>query len=227
MTVIKICGIRTLSDALAASDVGADYVGFNFYAKSPRFIELEECAKITAVLKTEAPKLKLVGVFVNTPVHDIQRILQTCMLDLAQLHGDETPQMVAQLAPYAFKAFRGVCDGMDEYQRIDPPSYLLDASVTGAYGGTGIISDWNRAAELAQRRAFFLAGGLNPDNVADAVRRVHPWGVDVASGVESVPGVKDQGKMKEFVQAVLSNDESSLHPNSEKRRNDDNHIITS
>lgn len=204
MTVIKICGIKTLADARAAVSAGADYLGFNFYPRSARFIEMEECARITAVLKAEHPAIVLVGVFVNAPLADIQFILQTCRLDLAQLHGDEDPHMLKWLAPYAFKALRGGTDHLEDYAREGAPAFLLDAAVKGAYGGSGQTGDWQVAAQLAQRYAFFLAGGLNPDNVAGAIRGVRPWGVDVASGVEVSPGVKDVRKMKDFVQAVRS-----------------------
>jgi phosphoribosylanthranilate isomerase len=218
MTKIKICGIKTLSDARAAIESGADYLGFNFYSKSVRFIGIPECAKITAVLKAEYAHIKLVGVFVNAPLADIQAVLQTCSLDLAQLHGDEPSEMLAQLAPHAFKAFRGVPDNVDAYVRYEEPACLIDASVKGAYGGTGVTADWPAAAELAKRYPLLLAGGLTPDNVAAAVRQVRPWGVDVASGVEVPPqsggtaglGSKDAGRMKAFVQAVRSVTESGL-----------------
>jgi len=205
MTIIKICGIKTLKDAQAAIDAGADYLGFNFYPKSIRFIEKSACAKITSVLKREHPQVKLVGVFVNLPVDEIKDILQTCRLDLAQLHGDETPETFAQLAPHAFRAFRGIPESNAGYERDEAPAMLIDAAVKGVYGGSGVTADWVAAAELAKKYPLLLAGGLTPENVADAVRQVRPWGVDVASGVESAPGEKDAGKMKAFVQAVREN----------------------
>ena len=204
MTTIKICGIKTLKDALAAIDAGADYLGFNFYAKSARFIEKETCAEITSILKKEHPNIKLVGVFVNSSVDEVKNILETCSLDLAQLHGDETPGIFAQLAPHVFKAFRGIPSDVTGYERNDVPAMLIDAAVKGVYGGSGVTADWSAAAELAKRYPLLLAGGLTPENVADAVRRVSPWGVDTASGVESAPGEKDAGKMKAFVRAVQS-----------------------
>ena len=218
MTKIKICGIKTLTDGLAAIEADADYLGFNFYSKSVRFIDTPECAKITAVLKAEYPHIKLVGVFVNAPVADIQAILQSCSLDLAQLHGDESLEVLAQLAPHAFKAFQGVPANLDVYTRSEAPACLIDAAVKGAYGGTGVTADWPAAAELAVHYPLLLAGGLTPDNVAAAVRQVRPWGVDVASGVEVLPqlgreiapGSKDAGRMKAFVQAVRSVTESGL-----------------
>jgi phosphoribosylanthranilate isomerase len=202
MTIIKICGIKTLKDALAAIEAGADYLGFNFYPKSPRFIEKSVCAEITSILKREHPQVKLVGVFVNAPVAEIKDILQTCSLDLAQLHGDETPEHFAQLAPRAFRAFRGIPESNAGYERDEAPAMLIDAAVQGIYGGSGVTADWSAAAELAQKYPLFLAGGLTPENVAAAVDRVKPWGVDVASGVESAPGEKDAEKMVQFVKEV-------------------------
>lgn len=202
MTIVKICGIKTLKDALAAIEAGADYLGFNFYPKSVRFIEKTACAEITSLLKQEHSQIKLVGVFVNSSVEEIKDILQTCQLDLAQLHGDETPETFAQLAPHAFRAFRGIPESNAGYERNKAPAMLIDAAVKGVYGGSGVTADWAAAAELAKKYPLLLAGGLTPENVADAVRQVRPWGVDVASGVESAPGEKDAGKMVEFIQNV-------------------------
>jgi len=202
MTKIKICGIKTIDDALAAIEAGADYLGFNFYPKSVRFIEKDACAEITSVLKNEYPHIELVGVFVNSSVEDVKDILEDCSLDLAQLHGDETAETLNELEGKAFKAFRGIPENINGFERQDAPAFLVDASVKGLYGGTGVAADWNGAAELAKKYQLLLAGGLTPENVADAVRQVKPWGVDVASGVESAPGEKDAAKMKAFVQAV-------------------------
>lgn len=211
MTKIKICGIKTLNDALAAIEAGADYLGFNFYPKSVRFIEKSACAEITSVLKREHPQIKLVGVFVNSTVDEIKDILQTCHLDLAQLHGDETPEMLSALNGKAFKAIRlsssesvapSVFVRESATESVYNPVLLIDASVKGVYGGSGITADWTAAAELAKKYPLLLAGGLTPENVAEAVSRVKPWGVDVASGVESAPGEKDAGKMSAFVKTV-------------------------
>jgi phosphoribosylanthranilate isomerase len=202
MTNVKICGIKTLKDALLAIDAGANYLGFNFYPKSVRFIDKGTCAEITSVLKREHPNIKLVGVFVNSSVDEVKNILETCSLDLAQLHGDETLAMFAQLVPRVFKAFRGIPSDVKGYERNDAPALLVDAAVKGAYGGSGVTTDWSGAAELATCYPLLLAGGLTPENVTDAVRQVRPWGVDVASGVESGAGEKDPSKMKAFVQAV-------------------------
>ena len=207
MTIIKICGIKTLKDALAAIETGADYLGFNFYPKSVRFIEKESCAKITSVLKKEHPQIRLVGVFVNSPMDEVKNVLETCHLDLAQLHGDEAPEMLESLNGKAFKAIRLTSESAETsvYPFLKSallPAMLVDAAVKGVYGGSGVTADWSAAVELAKKYPLLLAGGLTPENVADAVRQVKPWGVDVASGVESAAGEKDASKMSAFVKAV-------------------------
>jgi phosphoribosylanthranilate isomerase len=202
MTKIKICGIKTLNDALTAIDAGADYLGFNFYPESVRFIEKQACSEITSVLNREHPQIKLVGVYVNSSVEEVKDILSLCSLDLAQLHGDETVEILNRLDGKAFKAFRGIPESVDGFARSESPAFLVDASVKGVYGGSGVTADWNGAAELAKKYPLLLAGGLTPENVVEAIRRVKPWGVDVASGVESAPGKKDASKMKAFVQAI-------------------------
>ncbi|HEX9388842.1 MAG TPA: phosphoribosylanthranilate isomerase [Anaerolineales bacterium] len=201
MTKIKICGIKTVTDALAARDAGADLIGFNFYPKSPRYIDVGRCRDIMSVMRKYG-HITYVGVFVNVSVAEVRATMETCGLSLAQLHGDETSEMLNELNGKAFKAFRGVPQSLDGFAREDAPALLVDASVKGTYGGTGVTADWNSAAELAKKYPLLLAGGLTPENVADAVRQVKPWGVDVASGVESVPGEKDAIKMKAFVQSV-------------------------
>ena len=204
MTKIKICGIKTLEDALAAIDAGADYLGFNFYPKSPRFVERETCAEITSVLKERYPHITLVGVFVNSPVDDVKDILAVCSLDFAQLHGDETVEFMELLQEKSFKAFRGVADVETDKRMIadGEPAFLVDASVKGLYGGSGVTADWEGAAKLAKKYPLLLAGGLTPENVGEAIGRVKPWGVDVASGVESAPGKKDAAKMSAFIKVV-------------------------
>ena len=203
MTHIKVCGITSLEDARAAIDAGADYLGFNFYPPSPRSIAPEACAEITSVLRQESPQVKLVGVFVDMPVAQVRTILRVCFLHMAQFHGDEAPGMLAALGGRAFKAFRGIPVNVAGYARGEAPALLIDASVKGVYGGSGVTADWDAAAGLARQFPLFLAGGLTPENVADAVRRVQPWGVDTASGVESAPGKKDAEKMRNFVKAIL------------------------
>jgi phosphoribosylanthranilate isomerase len=203
MTKVKICGITIIDDALAAMDAGADMIGFNFYPKSPRYIDVGQCRDIMAVMRKYG-HITFVGVFVNASAQEVRATVETAALSLAQLHGDETPEMVRSLHGKAFKAFRGVPQNIKGFVRNDAPAFLLDASVKGAYGGTGKTADWSAAAELAKQYPLLLAGGLTPENVADAIKQVNPWGVDVASGVESVPGKKDFAKMKAFVSAVRS-----------------------
>jgi len=192
-----------VNDAMAAVDAGADLLGFNFYPKSPRYIDVGTCRNIMSVMQKYG-HITYVGLFVNASVVEVRTTIEICGLSLAQLHGDETSEMLDALSGKAFKAFRGVPQSINGFARSDAPALLVDAAVKGAYGGTGVTADWSAAAELANQYSMLLAGGLTPDNVADAVRQVNPWGVDVASGVESSPGQKDPSKMKAFVQAVRS-----------------------
>jgi phosphoribosylanthranilate isomerase len=201
MTKIKICGIKTVTDALAAMDAGADLIGFNFYPRSPRSIDVGRCRDIMSVMRRYG-HITYVGVFVNASTATICATMETLGLSLAQLHGDETSEMLSELNGKAFKAFRGIPQSIDGFARHNAPALLVDASVKGVYGGTGVTADWNGAAELAEKYPLLLAGGLTPENVAKAVRQVRPWGVDVASGVESSAGSKDVSKMKAFVNAV-------------------------
>ena len=201
MTKIKICGIKTIADAIAAVDAGADLIGFNFYPKSPRYVEVGVVRNIMSVMR-RIGKVTCVGVFVNPSPGEILATMDTLGLNLAQLHGDETPEMLKALDGKGFKAFRGIPGNIDGFERQDAPAFLVDAAVKGVYGGSGVTADWKGAAELAKKYPLLLAGGLTPENVAEAVSRVKPWGVDVASGVESAPGKKDPGKMVEFVKAV-------------------------
>ena len=201
MTKIKICGIKTVNDALAAMEVGANLIGFNFYPKSPRYIDVGICRDIMSVMRKYG-HVTYVGVFVNVSVEEVRATIDTCGLSLAQLHGDETVEMFSALDRKAFKAFRGVPADINGFARSESPALLVDAAVKGVYGGSGVTADWNGAADLAKKYPLLLAGGLTPENVAEAVCQVRPWGVDVASGVESAPGEKDPSKMKAFVRAV-------------------------
>jgi phosphoribosylanthranilate isomerase len=156
-------------------------------------------------------QILFVGVFVNAAVEEINSVMQTCGLDLAQLHGDESAEMLSAFKGKAFKAIRLSTDSKTDSRRVTDfaescremvPVLLVDAAVKDLYGGSGVIADWNGAAELAKKYPLLLAGGLTPENVAEAVRQVRPWGVDVASGVESAPGEKDAGRISAFVKAV-------------------------
>ncbi len=206
MTIVKICGLTTLEDALAAVESGADMLGFNFYPKSPRYITPQACASIAREVLRVAPTVTLVGVFVNASANEIAAILETCGLHLAQLCGDEPPAILRALGERAFKVLRPPNRAALEAEllrypaRSVPPAYLFDAHISGQYGGTGREADWSLARVVARWTPILLAGGLTPDNVAAAMEQVCPWGVDVASGVESTPGRKDRKKMLAFVQ---------------------------
>ncbi len=200
---VKICGITSLEDALAAVEAGADMLGFNFYPPSPRCISPETCAEIVRALPPSG--VVKVGVFVNAEPETIRRVMQIGGLDLAQLSGDEPPEVLAALSGRAFKALRpkdgaALRSGLERYTAHDgAPAWLVDAYRPGEYGGTGHAADWGLAADLAARVPILLAGGLRPENVAEAVAQVRPWGVDVASGVETEPGKKDHAGMALFV----------------------------
>jgi phosphoribosylanthranilate isomerase len=214
---VKICGITTLADALAAIDAGAELLGFNCYPQSPRYIAPQACTQIVSAItdyvlrianptKRKTHSVILIGVFVNAPAAEITATLDACGLHLAQLHGDEPPEMLAALGKRAFKALRPVdadalANALRNYPpRSDAPTYLIDAYHPTMYGGAGQIGNWSLATMLAEQSPVLLAGGLTPANVATAVAQVMPWGVDVASGVESSPGVKDHAKMRAFIQ---------------------------
>ncbi|HEY6269065.1 MAG TPA: phosphoribosylanthranilate isomerase [Candidatus Acidoferrum sp.] len=203
MIQVKICGITNASDALAAIDAGANLLGFNFYEKSPRHIAEAEAAKIRPRLPR---KVEAVGIFVNAPPAAVAAMCKSLKLDAAQLHGDESPETVAELARKlaVWKVFRVEPDfrleTLDEYPEAS--AFLFDAAHTGQYGGTGRTTDWDVARHAALGHRIILAGGLNIENVAAAVRIVRPYAVDVASGVESKPGKKDHGRMREFIQEV-------------------------
>jgi phosphoribosylanthranilate isomerase len=205
---VKICGLTTLEDSLAAVEAGADLLGFNFYPPSPRYLLPKICAQITGALRARGCQAALVGVFVNAPAEHIRQILDECGLDAAQLSGDEPPQVLSELGVRAFKALRPAsAAALAESLRIFPPpagepAWLVDAYRPGEYGGTGHAADWELASELAGQAPILLAGGLRPDNVALAVQAVRPWGVDTASGVESAPGLKDVEKMRAFIRAA-------------------------
>jgi phosphoribosylanthranilate isomerase len=220
MTRVKICGIRSVADARAACDIGADAVGLNFYSKSPRAISLEKGLEIRGQLPVG---VQVFGVFVNADPAEIMKALRNLRLDAVQLHGDEDPAMVAQLARVApvFKALRVGPDfstgTLEDYP--DAWGFLFDTIDLrpGQYGGTSRLSDWGVAQQAARDRRIILAGGLNAQNVAAAVLQVRPYAVDVASGVESSPGVKDLAQMTEFIREVRRADQE-LNVPAEKSR---------
>lgn len=194
---VKICGITSLEDALAAIDAGADALGFVFSPDSPRHVFPEQAASIIRHLP---PFVQTVGLFVNEPPETVNAIADQCGLDLVQLHGEETPGYCDNIKRRVIKAFR-VKDitSLEPIQDYRVSACLLDAWSPAAHGGTGRTFNWEFAACAAQTGRIILAGGLTPDNVAEAIRRVRPYGVDVSSGVESSPGRKDPDKVREFI----------------------------
>lgn len=203
--IVKICGITTLEDGLMAVDAGADMLGFNFYPPSPRYIQPEKAGEIIHNLRSKHYTTEMVGVFVNHPIENIREVIDLWGIDSIQLSGDESPEDVSRLNGQAFKAIRPMdLDSAERsatlYARLDnKPTLLLDASVPGMYGGTGHRVNLQLAKVLTANYSILLAGGLNCENLAQVLEQVTPWGVDVASGVESEPGRKDKEKVREFV----------------------------
>ena len=205
MTSVKVCGITDLGDALAALEAGADMLGFNFYARSPRYVTPAQAQKIIERLPEG---VSCVGVFVNEPTPaEVERIARTAGLGAVQLHGDETPEYCQSLrALTTIKALRVGTDYTTESAAAyETDAILLDAYVAGERGGTGHTFDWALATLTRERvPKLFLAGGLNPENVAQAVAAVRPYAVDVCSGVETSPGRKSPELMRRFVELVRS-----------------------
>ncbi len=198
--LVKICGITTLADARAAVDAGADALGFMFYALSKRFLEVAHARAIIDELPARVAK---VGVFVNPTEAEVRHVIAATGIDTLQFHGDEAPELCASFRPLrVWKAFRMADAESLRTARFhtDADAWLLDSHVPGSLGGTGQSFDWDLAIAAKQLgRPVILAGGLNPENVAAAIRHVRPFGVDVSSGVESEPGKKDHAKVTAFI----------------------------
>jgi len=254
MTYVKICGITNLQDALAAAEAGADMLGFVFFPRSPRCIEPERAREIVAALKQRGNALLFVGVFVDESLERVSAIAATAQLDMAQLHGNESPEMVRELGTchpepqsgegsrlcmkkilrfahalsaasrrgrarrndriVVYKALR-LQDETEAQSLVKEygtavsgsvPAFIVDAFDPQRFGGTGARADWDIAARIAREFPILLAGGLNVDNVAEAIRAVRPWGVDVSSGVERAPGLKDHDRVRQFVRKAKSVD---------------------
>ncbi len=204
-TRVKICGITRLEDALAAAELGADALGFIFYARSPRCIGASDAAAIVARLP---PFVTTVGLFVDASMAIIEEVLGTVPLNLLQFHGDECPADCAALGrPYikAVPMAEGVSVSGYVATYPDASGFVLDSHGLGRTGGTGETFDWSRFPGSSER-PMILAGGLNPLNVADAVRKTRPYAVDVSSGVERSAGIKDVAKMAAFIEEVRSVD---------------------
>lgn len=201
---IKICGITNAEDANIAVRAGADALGFVMYRNSPRWVEPSVVRSIIASLP---PFVLAVGVFVNEEAESVRALTDECGFALAQLHGDESALYCQHLGRPALKALRlkdrGTLLALAEFRgRANVRGVLIDAFSDQAYGGTGQPVDWTLAEEAARSTAVILAGGLNPANVVEAIKKVRPYGVDVSSGVEKSPGKKDPDKVKAFIEAA-------------------------
>ena len=198
---VKICGITNPDDARCAADAGADAIGFVFHQPSPRFIELAAAVDIARKLP---PHVVKVGVFVDAPEDAVLRAIAGCGLNLLQFHGHEPPEYCLQFGLMSMKAFRIRDEGsLQELINYPTDAWLLDSYVADKPGGTGETFNWELAREAQKLgRPVFLAGGLTPENIAEAVRMVQPYAVDVSSGVEKSPGSKDHDKVRAFITAA-------------------------
>lgn len=204
-TKVKICGITNLEDARFASGALADYLGFIFFPESPRYIEPAKAGAISNWI--EGP-LK-VGVFVNQPLDDVNRIVKETGIDLVQLHGSESPEYCSMIESPVIKALHisenTTADGLQakisEYSSVI--DYLLfDTKITGRWGGTGQVFDWKILESISNEIPFFLSGGLNATNIKSSIQMVHPNIVDLSSGLEESPGLKDFDKVEEFFEKM-------------------------
>jgi phosphoribosylanthranilate isomerase len=206
---VKICGITSVEDALAAAKAGADLLGFIFCPPSPRYVTMRRAGEIIAALRRSEGErdrqqpTRTVGVFVDEELDRVREAIRECDLDYAQLHGDEPPEYVASLGGRAIKAIRVRSKGdIEQLAAYQAEAYLLDAYHPTISGGTGQAWDWGLATAAKQYGRVIVAGGLTPDNVAEVVRQIQPYGVDVSSAVESAPGRKDIARVQQFVAAA-------------------------
>jgi phosphoribosylanthranilate isomerase len=203
---VKICGVTTPEDAVLAAELGATYLGLNFYPESPRHLPPERAREIAGAVRDRVgPRVRLVGLFVNAPPERVREVDAAVGLDLLQFHGDETPAEIAPFAERAIRVFR-VRDRLDGDALAGCEGYwgvLIDSRHPRLYGGSG--ESWDFASLAAVRRAhrrIFIAGGLGPDNVRAAVAAARPYGVDLCSGVESEPGRKDPGRLRRLFEEL-------------------------
>ena len=200
MTKIKICGITNFKDASKSLDYGADALGFIFYKNSKRFTDPADALKI---IKELPPFVTKVGVFVNSSLRQINKITRELAINAVQLHGDETPEFCSKIPYTAIKALR--VNDPEDLKKVDSftvKAILFDTHSGSEYGGTGKTFDWKILKKLKTDKNIILSGGLNPGNVEQAIKSVRPYAVDVSSGVEKSPGIKDHKKIKHFIEAV-------------------------
>jgi len=195
---VKVCGMTSLKDALVAVEEGADAVGFIFYKKSPRSVTRKLVREIVLELP---PFVDIVGVFVDETAEQINKIADYCNLDMIQLHGDESPAFCKKIRRRVIKAFK-VKDmqSVKKLSGFQVSGFLLDTFSEDLHGGTGKVFDWNLALPAKKFGPVIMAGGLTPNNVRQAIQQIRPYGVDVCSGVESQPGVKDHKKVRAFLE---------------------------
>ena len=200
---VKICGVTSIEDALAAVDAGADALGFMFYERSPRNVPVKVAADIIRQLP---PFVAKVGVFVNAAEETVRRVTGESGIDTLQFHGEETPDFCLQFGLMSMKAFRvRDAESLKQLLGYQTDAWLLDAYSPAQYGGTGEQFNWDLAIQARQwGKPIFLAGGLTPENVAQAIQQAQPYAVDVSSGVEASPGRKDPEKVKSFIRAAKS-----------------------
>ena len=203
---VKICGMTQLKDALFAVEQGVDAVGFIFYKKSPRAVTMKT---VREIIKKLPPLVETVGVFVNESAERVNKMADYCGLDLVQLHGEESPAFCRKIRRRVIKAFR-VKDlqSIKQLAKFPVSGFLLDTFSDNLHGGTGKTFDWNLALPAKKMGPVILAGGLTPRNILQAVRQVRPYGVDVCSGVEKSPGIKDLEKVRTFLKNIRSGSKS-------------------
>lgn len=206
MVKVKICGITRQADAEAAVDAGADALGFVFVPSSPRFVRV---STVRAIVGSLPPFVRAVGVFVNAPRHEINEVVSASGISAVQLHGEETPADAEGYPVPVYKAFR-VGPGFDPSLLSSYSSgvFLLDTLSEDAFGGTGKTFNWNVAVEAKKYGRIVLSGGLTPENVGIAVRKVAPYAIDVSSGVETSPGFKDKNKIQQLFSSLRKTEES-------------------
>jgi phosphoribosylanthranilate isomerase len=202
MTRIKICGLTRLEDAVLAAELGADFLGFIFVPSTPRYIEPETAAEIVATLRGAGHKSRVVGVFRDASVEYIRQIAGVVGLDVAQLHGNESDEDVDAVGLPVIKTFRVGDTLPDTTTAPNAAWHLFDTYEERRGGGTGRRFDWSLLAAYPRTKPFFLAGGLGPDNVAAAISLVRPDALDVASGVEAEPGIKDHAKLRALFERI-------------------------
>jgi len=203
VSVIKICGLTRVEDAVVALESGADFLGLNFYRSSPRYIPTGTATALVKLLKNHTSSARWIGILVDKSEDEVRRIVDAVGLDGVQLHGGEQLEDVERLRRDGLFVIKGHrISGSKDLARLgtfEADAHLLDTHVPGSLGGTGKTFDWSLAARVSAEHCILLAGGLTPDNVAEAIGTVNPWGVDVSSGVESAPRVKDPDKIRQFI----------------------------